>query len=243
MSSSGVQGADPDALAVLAMWLDKVAADISQELTQLRLVTDGLAALPAAGRLAEVVTWCETAATTARRTALLVLSDGRDWREHRGLFGNVWSVARAEMHGVVEGTMGMGRGAVNLVATAAANAVEPQRLAWALGRDGIDGFEDELADSFERRRRMVKGLCTSLVDSVDATSPVSYAVGVRDDGFWRATRERAEAVGEQMPSVALTVATSGAGATAAVGAEMSAGAKVGAALGAAAKSAVGPGNF
>ena len=46
-----------------------------------------------------------------------------------------------------------------------------------------------------------------------------------------------------MPSVALTVATSGAGATAAVGAEMSAGAKVGAALGAAAKSAVGPGNF
>src|SRR4051812_2875026 len=237
MRSAGVRGVDPEALAALAQLLDDAAAFLTGVCAQLRVVTDGIAVVPAAGRLGEVARWCEQAAATARRVALLVLSDGRDWRQHRSLFGNVWSLAAAGMHGAVEGTISMVRGAANVVGFAAANVVEPERLAWALGHDGLDGLEAEVARGIERRRLLVTGLGVSLVDTADAFNPVSYALDVRDDGFWRATRDRAEAVGEQMPAVALTVATSGAGAVAAVGAEASTGAKVMAALGATAKSA------
>jgi hypothetical protein len=94
-----------------------------------------------------------------------------------------------------------------------------------------------------RRRRLVEGLGQSLLATGDAVNPVSYLQSVEDDGFWRATRERAEAAGQQAPAVALTVATSGIGAGAAAVGEMTAAAKVLSGLGAAAKATIGPGNF
>src|SRR5436189_2586801 len=103
MSAAGVRGADPDALAELAAVLDVMADAIGQVAEWLRAVAGGLAAIPAIDRLAEVVRWCDDSATTARRVALLLLSDGREWREHHGFWSNMAGVVGAEWRGVAEG--------------------------------------------------------------------------------------------------------------------------------------------
>src|SRR5437773_4140062 len=57
VSTAGVRGADPDALAELARALDGMADSIGQVAGWLRAVAGQLAAIPAIDRLAEVVQW------------------------------------------------------------------------------------------------------------------------------------------------------------------------------------------
>ena len=253
MSTAGVRGADPAALAQLARALDSIAAELEAAAGRLRAILAGvglgaIAAIAAIDQLTGVARWCQAAANEARRVALLLLSDGRDWRDHRGFWGNVASVVDAEWRGIAEGTVSLGRGAWSVVTFAGAASVEPFELAWAAGHGDIDGVRHIAGEAVERRIRLLRGLGQSLLAAADVTNPITYGEAVRDDGFWRASRERAESMGEQLPGVALTVATSGIGASTAAtatatAAEASLGTRVMSALGTAAKDTIGPGSF
>src|SRR5438270_10778925 len=110
MPTSRVRGADLDGLAALVDLLDVLADELDLERRRLRAAIDGLIAVPAVDEIATVAAWAREAAGTARRVAVTLLSDGQDWRAHRGFWDNGGGVFPAFGSGFVDGVEGMGRG-------------------------------------------------------------------------------------------------------------------------------------
>jgi len=209
-----VRGVDPEALAALTRLLDLLADAFEQIRSELRAVVHGLTVVPAIDRLGEVAVWVRSAADTARRVALQALSAGQPWR-HRDLLDHLGGVMSAFGSGLVNGTEGMVRGLWAAIETNGQNTVSAAVSVWDASRGDWAGVEAQAGQVLDREKRMVEAVGHSVVALAESQPPM-FAWHIHEDGFWRAADDLASATGQQIPSLLLTVATSGAGAEAGV---------------------------
>ncbi|MDQ1396225.1 MAG: hypothetical protein QOG64_1484 [Acidimicrobiaceae bacterium] len=208
VNSGQMRSVDAEALARLARLLDAIGDDIAGVAGRARALVDGLLAVPAIGRLGEVVAWAHQAASVARRTALLALSDGRDWRQHHSLIGRIGDLADAQFHGLQQGTASILRGG----AAMASLVLEPVEVANAGLTRGTAGLGDELERGLRRRQELLAGMVGSVESTTRAVivEPVMYPLHVFRDGFWRSTDELAQGLAAQVPGLVLAAVTDGA---------------------------------
>jgi hypothetical protein len=176
VSSTTVSGADPDALGVLAVALERAA----DELERWRRRLAPIGRVPSAGRLAAIVEWLVREAGDIRRRAVLAASAGAAWRRQQGLVDHLLGVARSAVGGSVQGLLDVSRGAAGVAALELAVMVDPGRGAEATVHAAVTIATDDPAHRALR-----------------------YVRSIGPDGFWPATGTFVHDTAEQLPTAVL----------------------------------------
>ena len=179
-----VSAADPDALGVLAVALERAAADLDVTRRRLTAMAPAGASLPSLGALAAVVEWLRHQAGDVRRRAVLALSAGKGWR-HQSTGHHLLRLGRAALGGLGDGVADLVRGAEAAVTLNWYAATDPKRAVRTVIKTVETMRTNDPMNPFLRVPAVVRD--------------------VQGNGFWVAAEHYVHDSAEQVPALALTV--------------------------------------